>query len=81
MGAGPRDGLMLGIARRTGWSVRLVRTLIEVAVLVAGWLLGGKVGIGTVAFAVGIGPAVQASLRLFKHTPSAQARPSERAAT
>lgn len=80
MGAGPRDGLMLGIARRTGWSVRLVRTLIEVAVLIIGWLLGGTVGIGTVAFAVGIGPAVQVSLRLFKHTPAAQARPSEPAA-
>jgi len=74
MGAGPRDGLMLGIARRTGWSVRIVRTLIEVVVLTIGWLLGGNVGIGTLAFALGIGPAVQASLRLFKHVPSAQAQ-------
>lgn len=62
MGAGPRDGLMLGIARRTGGSIRLVRTLIEVAALAAGWLLGGTVGVGTLAFAFGIGPVVQASL-------------------
>lgn len=72
-GAGPRDGLMLGIARRTGWSVRVVRTLIEVVVLTIGWFLGGNVGIGTLAFALGIGPAVQLSLRFFKHTPTAAA--------
>jgi uncharacterized membrane protein YczE len=62
LGAGPRDGLMLGIHRRTGLSVRLVRTVLEVSVVVAGFLLGGKVGIGTLAFALGIGPAVQAAL-------------------
>jgi uncharacterized membrane protein YczE len=56
---------MLGLARRTGWSVRLVRTAIEVAVLTAGWLLGGTVGVGTLAFAFGIGPVVQAALRVF----------------
>ena len=62
MGAGPRDGLMLAIARRSGGSLRLVRTLIEVTALAAGWLLGGTVGIGTLAFAFGIGPVVQAAL-------------------
>lgn len=66
MGAGPRDGLMLGISKRTGWSVRLVRTLIELTVLVSGVLLGGTVGLGTVVFALGIGPTVQFSLRLFE---------------
>src|SRR5204863_6561633 len=55
MGPGPRDGLMVGLANR-GHSVRLVRTAIELTVLVAGFLLGGTVGIGTALFAVGIGP-------------------------
>ena len=55
LGPGPRDGLMTGIARR-GHSLRLVRTCIEVSVLATGWLLGGTVGIGTVLYAVSIGP-------------------------
>jgi uncharacterized membrane protein YczE len=55
MGAGPRDGLMMGLAAR-GHSIRIVRTLIEVTVLVVGWLLGGTVGFGTVAYALAIGP-------------------------
>lgn len=59
LGPGPRDGLMTGFARRTGWSIRLVRTSIEVLVLAIGWLLGGPVGLGTVAYAVLIGPLVQ----------------------
>jgi uncharacterized membrane protein YczE len=58
LGPGPRDGLMTGFARRTGWSLRLVRTGIEVAVLVVGWFLGGTVGIGTILYAVAIGPLV-----------------------
>jgi uncharacterized membrane protein YczE len=58
LGPGPRDGLMTGIARR-GPSIRLTRTVIEVAALASGWLLGGTFGIGTVAFAVFIGPIVQ----------------------
>lgn len=66
MGAGPRDGLMIGLAMRTGRSVRLVRTVLELTVLLTGVLLGGTVGIGTVVFAFGIGPAVQFSLRLFQ---------------
>lgn len=59
LGPGPRDGLMTGFARRTGWSLRLVRTSIEVLVLAVGWLLGGPVGVGTVLYAVLIGPLVQ----------------------
>lgn len=55
---GPRDGLMTGIARR-GPSIRATRTVIEVLVVAAGWLLGGTVGVGTLAFAFGIGPLVQ----------------------
>ncbi|MGZ4582110.1 MAG: membrane protein YczE [Nocardioidaceae bacterium] len=62
LGPGPRDGLMTGLVRRTGRSVRLVRTSIEVSVVVAGWLLGGVVGAGTVIYAVSIGPLVQAML-------------------
>ncbi len=58
LGPGPRDGLMTGLAAR-GWSIRLVRTGIEAFVLVAGWLLGGTLGIGTLLYAVGIGPLVQ----------------------
>jgi uncharacterized membrane protein YczE len=59
LGPGPRDGLMTGFARRTGLSIRLVRTSIELVVLGAGWLLGGPVGLGTVLYAVSIGPLVQ----------------------
>jgi len=59
LGAGPRDGLMTGLVARTGLSVRRVRTAIEVSVLSAGWLLGGIVGVGTVAYALAIGPLVQ----------------------
>ena len=58
-GPGPRDGLMTGLVTRTGASIRLVRTSLEVTVLVSGWLLGGQVGIGTVVYAVAIGPLVQ----------------------
>jgi uncharacterized membrane protein YczE len=64
-GPGPRDGLMTGIARRTGISIRLSRTAVELTVLVTGWLLGGTVGVGTVLFAVAIGPLAQLFLRLF----------------
>lgn len=64
-GPGPRDGLMTGLARVTGRSIRLVRTLIEVTVVAIGWPLGGVVGIGTVLYAVGIGPITQALLPTF----------------
>lgn len=59
LGPGPRDGLMTGLSRRTGRSIRMVRTALELTVLAVGWLLGGVVGIGTLAYAVGIGPLVQ----------------------
>ena len=64
LGPGPRDGLMTGLVARTGLSVRLVRTSIEASVLAVGWLLGGTVGVGTVVYAVGIGPLVQLILRM-----------------
>ncbi|MET4609762.1 putative membrane protein YczE [Rhodococcus sp. PvR044] len=59
LGPGPRDGLMTGLVARTGLSVRLVRTGLEVAVLATGWMLGGTVGVGTVVYALGIGPLIQ----------------------
>lgn len=65
LGPGPRDGLMTGLVRRTGGSVRLVRTTIEVVVVVAGWLLGGTLGLATAAYAIGIGPLVQVFLPLL----------------
>lgn len=65
LGPGPRDGLMTGLVRRTGWSIRLVRTSIEVTVVVVGWLLGGVVGVGTILYALGIGPLVQLMLPAF----------------
>ena len=65
LGPGPRDGLMTGLVRRTGWSIRVVRTSIELTVLAAGWLLGGTVGIGTALYAVTIGPLVHIFLPLF----------------
>ena len=73
LGPGPRDGLMTGLARRSGWPVGAVRAGLEITVLVTGWLLGGTVGLGTVVFAVGIGPIVQVSLRWWA-LPDAVAR-------
>jgi uncharacterized membrane protein YczE len=65
LGPGPRDGLMTGLHHRFGWSIRLARTTIEVSVLVAGFVAGGTIGLGTVVFAFGIGPLVQVALRVF----------------
>lgn len=64
-GPGPRDGLMTGLARVTGGSLRVVRTAIEVTVVVIGWFLGGVIGVGTVLYAVAIGPLAQLFLPLF----------------
>jgi uncharacterized membrane protein YczE len=64
-GAGPRDGLMTGLVARTGLSIRLVRTTLELTVLATGWLMGGAVGVGTVLYALAIGPLVQAFLPLL----------------
>ncbi len=63
LGPGPRDGLMTGLARRTGWPLRRVRTGIEVSVLASGFVLGGTVGAGTVVFALAVGPLTQLFLR------------------
>ena len=74
-GPGPRDGLMTGIHRRTGWPIWIVRTSIEVTVLAIGWLLGGNVGLGTLAFALLIGPMVNVTIPLLRvpETPVAEA--------
>jgi uncharacterized membrane protein YczE len=63
LGPGPRDGLMTGLHFRTGRSLRLIRALIEGSALLVGFALGGRVGIGTVAFALLIGPGVQAAVK------------------
>ena len=62
LGPGPRDGLMTGLVARTGRSVRMIRTSIELSVLATGWLLGGTIGAGTVLYAISIGPLVHALL-------------------
>lgn len=64
-GPGPRDGLMTGLAKVTGRSIRMVRTAIEVTVVAIGWLLGGTVGLGTALYAIAIGPLAQLFLPLF----------------
>lgn len=69
LGPGPRDGLMTGITRRTGYPLGLVRGVLEVTVLAAGWLLGGTVGVGTLVFAFGIGPLVQFFLTRLQVMP------------
>ncbi|KOT26501.1 membrane protein [Streptomyces caelestis] len=69
-GPGPRDGLMTGLHRRTGVSVRLVRTAIEITVVVTGFVLGGTVGVGTLLYAVTIGPLAQLFLRVFAVPPA-----------
>jgi uncharacterized membrane protein YczE len=75
LGPGPRDGLMTGLNRRTGRPIWLVRTSLEVTVVVLGWLLGGVFGVGTLLYAVLIGPLVQRLLPLF--TVSADPRAAE----
>jgi uncharacterized membrane protein YczE len=64
-GAGPRDAFMLGLSRRTGWSIRRTRTTLELVVLAIGVALGGSAGVGTILFAVTIGVVMQTSIRLF----------------
>jgi uncharacterized membrane protein YczE len=73
LGPGPRDGLMTGLVRRTGRSVRLVRTSLEVTVVLAGWLLGGTLGPATLAYALAVGPLVHVLLpRLTVQPPDGQ---------
>ena len=69
LGAGPRDSLMLVGAARTGRRVGAVRAALEVSALAAGWALGGTVGVGTVAFALLIGPAIELSFNLLHRSP------------
>ena len=71
LGPGPRDGLMTGIARR-GHSIRVVRTSLEVTVVVIGWLLGGTVGVGTVLYAVSIGPLAHVFLPFFSRVRTSE---------
>jgi uncharacterized membrane protein YczE len=66
LGSGPRDSLMLALSARTRLPVGVVRTLLEATVLGVGWLLGGTVGVGTVLFAFGIGPAVELAFRVLQ---------------
>ncbi|MGX5681546.1 membrane protein YczE [Schumannella luteola] len=77
-GPGPRDGLMTGIHRKWGWRIWIVRTAIEVTVLVIGWLLGGNVGIGTLAFALLIGPMVGVTMPLLRVPEPASDEPTPR---
>ncbi len=74
-GPGPRDGLMTGLARRSGRSLRLVRTSIEASVLLVGFLLGGTLGVGTLLYALAIGPLVQFFVRVFGPHPDAAEAP------
>ena len=67
LGPGPRDGLMTGVQHLTNWPISGVRASIEILVVIAGWSLGGTVGLGTVLFAIGIGPAISASLFALNH--------------
>ena len=62
LGPGPRDGLMTGLQKMTNQSIALIRTIIEISAVIVGWYLGGVVGIGTVVFALGVGPFVSAGL-------------------
>ena len=78
-GPGPRDGLMTGIHHRWGWRLWIVRTSIEVTVLAIGWLLGGNVGIGTLLFALLIGPMVTVTIPLLT-VPVAPLPPGPRVA-
>ena len=76
LGPGPRDGLMTGLVARTGGSVRVVRTAIEVTVVATGWLLGGTLGVGTVLYALAIGPLVQPLLGVFDVRPAVAGEPA-----
>jgi uncharacterized membrane protein YczE len=74
-GAGPRDSLMLAVKRTTGLSLRMARGIIEVTVVAIGWLLGGPAGVGTVVFALLIGPSVQWGFKIFNVQPHKPVEP------
>ena len=80
LGAGPRDSLMLVLALRSGWRIGVVRTLLESSVVVVGALLGGTVGVGTIAFALLIGPALESSFWVLSRSPLALPEVASRAA-
>lgn len=69
LGAGPRDGLMVGLTRVSGWPFWVIRTIGESVVLITGWLLGGTVGIGTALFAISIGTLMQMTMKWFGFDP------------
>lgn len=71
LGPGPRDGLWVALTKRTGHSIRLVRTVLEVTIVAIGWLLGGVVGIGTLVYALAIGPLVQLFMPWVEVLPEA----------
>ena len=75
LGGGPRDGLMVGLTRVSGWPFWVIRTLGEATVLISGWLLGGTVGIGTALFAIFIGYLLQNSMKIFGFDPKAKGVP------
>ncbi len=77
LGAGPRDGFALALSKLAKIPVRRARTLVEIVVCTTGWLLGGTVGLGTVAFALAIGPLMQTSMRLFGTIEARYARTGE----
>ena len=68
-GPGPRDGLMVGINARFGWPLWVARTTVEIVVLAIGWSLGGSVGVGTVLFALLIGPLAQRAIKVYRVAP------------
>jgi uncharacterized membrane protein YczE len=70
LGSGPRDGLMIGLNKRFGISIRLARTIVEIVVMVTGIVLGGRIGLGTFIFAFGIGPMVQVAISALRMPPS-----------
>ena len=74
LGAGPRDGLMLGLNARFGISIRAARTTVEIIVMVTGLFLGGHIGLGTFVFAFGIGPMVQVAIGALRMSPSLAAQ-------
>ena len=76
MGPGPRDGLMTGLRARTSWPIWVIRSGLEGSVLVIGWLLGGQVGIGTVAFVVLIGPLVHVAMPILRVPGGAPEEPT-----
>ncbi|WP_058911571.1 YczE/YyaS/YitT family protein [Entomohabitans teleogrylli] len=75
-GPGPRDGLMTGLHARTGWSIRRIRTAIELTVLLVGFLMGGTFGIGTILYALTIGPLIQLCLPWFSQQRATPAVPA-----